>query len=168
MRRSTNNLRRQAGGGYTLLLAVLLSSILLAVALGLLSIIEKGITLSAAGRDSQFAFYAADGGGECALLWDIRFPGFGESVFATSTLSSPPSSGVLCNGQDIASSWTIYDQTVTSAKTSFRLTLTNDACATVLVEKEASGSVTQITTSGFNTCDETYPRRVERTIRITY
>lgn len=154
--------------GYLLLLSVLISSILLAIALGTVSIVNKGLILSSAGRESQFAFYASDGGTECALYWDLKHTGFSSTVFATSTDSFPPRSGVLCNNQDIAASWTIFDVTFDSAKTLFDLTLSNETCVSVLVLKSGGGFVTTLESRGYNTCDLSNPRRIERAIRVSY
>ncbi|MBI1999421.1 MAG: hypothetical protein HYS74_02085 [Parcubacteria group bacterium] len=154
--------------GYMLLLAIVVASIILTIGVGMMTLVEKGLVLSSSGRESQFSFYAADSGGECALYWDIRHTGFGATVFATSTASTPPSSGVICNGQDIAQSWTRFELTADSAKTTFDVTLSNGTCATVLVHKQSSGTITTIESHGYNTCNLNYPRRVERAIRITY
>src|SRR3989344_8638979 len=59
-------------GGYALMLSIVVSSIVLSIGLSLFNIVQKELILSATGRDSQFAFYSADGGIECALYWDIK------------------------------------------------------------------------------------------------
>ncbi len=66
--------------GFTLLLAALTASIVLALGSAIFSIAQKQLTLSAIGRDSQFAFYAADTAVECVLFWDFRY-----NFFSTST-----------------------------------------------------------------------------------
>jgi len=58
--------------GFTLLLASLIASLLLSVGLSMFTIAQKEIILSSLGRDSQYAFYAADAGAECALYWDFK------------------------------------------------------------------------------------------------
>ena len=59
-------------GGYTLLFAVLVSSIVLAVALSILSISRKEFLLSSSARESAYSFYAADTGMECAHYYDVN------------------------------------------------------------------------------------------------
>ena len=85
--------------GFTLLFAVLVSSLVLAIGLSIANLTLKEVKLSGAGRESEFAFYAADTGSECALYWDIK----GYNVFATSadSLASPPVGPVGCVGEDI-------------------------------------------------------------------
>lgn len=58
--------------GFTLLFAVLVSVLVLAVGASIISIALKQVVLSGAGRESQFAFYAANTGLECALYWDLH------------------------------------------------------------------------------------------------
>jgi len=85
---------RQAG--FTLLLAALAASIALSLGASIFSISSKQIQLSSIGRDSQYAFYAADTAAECALYWDIRF-----GYFGTSTMPDPQSQYV-CDGQPLS------------------------------------------------------------------
>lgn len=71
--------------GFTLLLAALVASIVLALGASIFEIAQKEVTLSSLGRDSQFAFYVADTAAECALYWDVRC-----NYFATSTSAINP------------------------------------------------------------------------------
>lgn len=155
-------------GGYLLLFAVVLSSIVLAIGLGIFNIVNKGLVLASSGRGSQSAFYAADTGAECALYWDRKHPGFSLTVFPTSTLSTIVSTGPVCNSEDIATSWTVSGLTADSAKTTFDLTLQNGTCTTVSVLKTVSGAITAIEALGYNTCMLTNPRRIERAVRVSY
>ena len=66
--------------GFTLLLAALVASIVLALGTAIFEIAQKQVTLSSIGRDSQFAFYAADTIAECALYWDFRAGYFGTTT----------------------------------------------------------------------------------------
>lgn len=88
---SAVNSRRTAGSkGFTVLMAALVSSIALALGLSVFGLAQKEITLSALGRDSQLAFYAADTGAECALYWDMRFGSF---------VTTTPPAEIVCDGQ---------------------------------------------------------------------
>src|SRR3989338_3957778 len=147
-------------GGYLLLFAVVISSIVLAIGLGIVNIVNKGLILASSGRLSQTAFYAGDGGIECALYWDRAHVGFNTSVFATSTFSTPPSNGVVCAGEDIAGTWTIGGQSGSAANTTFDLAFSNGTCVTVTVSKTQSGVVTIIEALGYSTCNEESPRRI--------
>ena len=70
--------------GFVLLFSVLVSVLVLAVGASIISISLKQVILSGTGRDSQFAFYAANTGAECALYWDLAGDSDGNIIFATS------------------------------------------------------------------------------------
>ncbi|MBI2109181.1 MAG: hypothetical protein HYT93_03315 [Parcubacteria group bacterium] len=166
--KKSHRVKKQMQSGYLLLFAVVLSSIVLAIGLGIVNIVNKGLILASAGRLSQAAFYAADGGVECALYWDRTHIGFGITVFATSTNSTPPSSGVVCANEDVAGTWEITNQTGSTANTTFDLAFNNGTCTTVTILKSGSGTVTVINALGYNTCNVNSPRRIERAIRVRY
>jgi hypothetical protein len=168
--------------GFVVLFALLVSSIVLTISFGLLMIAIKEIVLASAGRESQFGFYAADAGVECALYWDIKGSG-GQSIFPTSTASTPPSSGVVCgqlsdaSPQDVTQArlgegnffqaWDLSDRTASAATTTFYLSVVSgQACSKVEVSKNANS--TKIQAYGYNTCDFANPRVIERGIRVTY
>jgi Tfp pilus assembly protein PilX len=166
----------KSNNGFVLVLAVLLSGILLSIGITMFGLTFKELLISSAGRESQFAFYAADTAGECVLYWDIRHPGYSNSIFATSSASTliSKNSGILCNeeditspttGWDVNSGWDITNITGTSATTVFDMKFDNGACATVTIIKNSG--LTQIDSRGYNTC-VTNPRRVERGLRISY
>lgn len=79
--------------GFTLLLATLIASLLLLLGASMFGLVRKQVLLSSLGRDSQFAFYAADTAAECALYWDIR-----HNLFASST----PPTEITCDGQTVS------------------------------------------------------------------
>jgi hypothetical protein len=58
--------------GFVLLYAVMTSTIILAVGVSIISIALKQLNISTVGRESQYAFYAANTGAECALYWDFH------------------------------------------------------------------------------------------------
>lgn len=96
--------------GFTLLFAILVSVLVLAVGASMISIALKQVILSGAGRESQYAFYAANTGIECALYWDLNgsqiaageteiryvFPPPGEKRLAPANLGN-----VTCAGGNI-------------------------------------------------------------------
>lgn len=167
------NLHRSARG-FTVFFASLVASLLLAVGFVIFDITYKEVLFSSVARDSDFAVYAADTGLECALYWDARYAGsenFGSgSVFPTSTDSTPPGSGVVCNSQDVASSWDIQ-KTSSSATTVFTLTfLPQTYCSLVTVAKTSSSGIisTSVTAAGYNTCAVGASNRIERSLQANY
>lgn len=138
--------------GFTLLFSALAASLLLAISLSIITISIKESQLSGIARESQYAFYAADAGVECALYWDIVHDKFNPSV---------PASTITCNGQ-IAS--------VGGGLTS-TFTVTYGAvprCAEVTLTKFLSPVATKIESRGSNNCDVSQFNRVERAIIVNY
>jgi len=172
--------RNKKNNGFVLYLTVLLVGIFLVISLSIGRIVSKEIILSAQGRESQFAFYAADSGVECALFWDFRHPGFGDTIFATS--SETGAGGVVnpvitCNGQDITARPPNPAPILGSdnALTEFFLdlpvggcTIPDCPCVRIEVKKESSGIKTIVKAFGSNTCAAVTPLRVERAIRVQY
>lgn len=77
--------------GFTILLAAIVASLVLSLGISVFSIAQKQLLLSSTGRNSQYAFYAADTAAECALYWDIRHD------FASTTAPRTP---IGCDGND--------------------------------------------------------------------
>lgn len=161
--------------GFTLLLAVLVASILLALGFAIYNIAVKQIILSSAGRESQFAFYGADSGIECALYADYH-----NDIFATTSSAAEVNCGEGTLPPDGAgggvATLTRDDSLLPHTRiTTFTFSLgpaLRNACATVVVDKTYDPAEdtlsTVIDSSGHNTCVTTDPRRIERTIRMRY
>ena len=166
--------------GMTLFIAVVIMGLLLLISFAVLNITMKSTLFANSGRDSQYAFYAADAGIECALFWDS----FDPSKFATS-VSGGGGAPISCakstpinNNQAIPgrSELTLIGGTDANPISIFYFNMSQgeDAvnalpyCAIVTVEKRASDGKTYIKSKGYNTCDIANPRRVERGIEVSY
>jgi hypothetical protein len=154
---------RAGSRGFTLLLAALVASIVLSLGSSIFVIAKKQITLSSVGRDSQFAFYAADTGAECALYWDVRYDAFG-----TSTPSQVPT----CDGKELSA--TGYSQ-VRPYVVEFQLDLFQDDsagyCAEVTIYKNTSNPFTVIHSNGYSTTcatKDTSARALQRSVELQY
>ncbi len=177
-----NNIQKNRG--YTLLFSVLISSLLLTIGLAILMISKKELLLSSSGRESQFAFYAADTGVECAMYSDFGTEG---GAFSDKT-NSPPL--LKCNKHDNIIVNKIDNKTPPSGSGAafmiefiFKVPLDRNGsenspspCAIVTVDKlyspdsDSSLLKTIIQSKGYNTgCDVTTdPRKVERGLRVAY
>ena len=178
--------------GFTLFVAMIVSSLLLAVGFSIGNIILKQLLLSGSGKDSQTAFYAADSGIECAEFWDTKDPSGNpllvDGPFASSTNPAPPACGpsatstltkiVADNGDTNVTTTLVvdYSDMVESYK----------ACAIVKIEKgfaittidtvPTSLPFTRITSRGYNSsynsstrnCDFSNNRTVERGLFVQY
>ncbi len=163
--------------GFSMLFSVLASSLVLSIGLSIFNLTLKELVLSSSGRESQFAFYAADSGAECALYWDLE----GTNIFATPTSPHTPSNpNPECGpgNQGISITPSISGG---SATTQFQFDVYKPGessllyfCAKVKVIKtDESGTIkTTIESRGYNnqcgllsTADI---NRVERALRIKY
>jgi Tfp pilus assembly protein PilX len=168
---------KKGSRGFTLLLAALVASIVLALGTAIFEIAQKEVTLSSIGRDSQFAFYAADTAAECALYWDFRF-----SYFATSTPSNPSAQNPTCDGQLLNAAVSSGDRAsgnyaMTSQQMNFfqDTSTTGGYCAQVSVTKSIDPSTNAIKTlihaDGYNlNCASTLvsPRALQRSVELQY
>ncbi len=168
--------------GYTILFAVLVSSILLTIGVSIVFISRKQIIITGSARESQFAFYAANAGLECVMFHDY----FNGAVFATS--SSQPSASVPfdCNGQTITAIGSKTGATATWEGDKYRfefsmpVDITAGSCATVRIDKykaRATGQMkTVVESRGYNLgyqaatpdCLGRHAAKVERAIRASY
>ena len=147
--------------GFTLFISVVVTGTLLLIATTIVGVAVKESFITGAARESQYAFYAADTGIECALYWDVKNP-TGVSAFATSTGST-----IYCNkdANNPDNEWVVGGSYTSTIDT---ITFLPDPyCAVVTITKGIDGS-TQIESQGYNTCDTNNPRRVQRAVRVTY
>lgn len=166
--------------GMTVFIAVIIMSIMLLISFAVVNIAVKSSLFANSGRDSQYAFYGADAGLECALYWDSKF-----DSFATTTDGVPRT--ISCAWQPTTGSGSAISGTSTLARIGggtdanptsvfgFDLNSGSSAnplryCAIVTVKKYYSGLnlMTYIKSRGYNTCDTSNPRRVERGVEVTY
>ncbi len=169
--------------GFTLLIAVLVSSIMLSIGYSLVNLSVKQILLSAAGRESQFAFYAADAGIECALFYENGAHTIdGLSIFDYQSTTNSVTCGVggaipLVRPAYIDSS--PGNPTVGTITSSLSLqspivtrTTTPTPCVEIfgtrVYDKANQTSNTTIESAGYNTCDVNSPTRLQRSIRVNY
>ncbi len=159
-----------------MLFAVLAASVFLAVGATIVSSTIKNLIFSTSGRESQFAFYAADSGAECALYFDKV-----QEIFPT-VLNTDLPAPFTCHNQLVGDLETAADsgdprvQTTTFTIKGYNAAGTvvdlSAPCASVTVTKlydPASEEFrTQVTSHGYNTCDETSVRRIERLLRVQY
>ncbi len=154
--------------GFTLLLASLVASLLLSLGLSMFVIAQKEIILSSLGRDSQYAFYAADAGAECALYWDLK-GGFNVST---------PTTGAKCNnmsigepsGCDAATCQLGGNGYVGGVSTNNFEFSQNNKCIKVEVIKHETGAIrTEINSKGYSTaCEVNNSRKLERAVKMRY
>src|SRR3989344_2466795 len=157
--------------GFPLLLAALISSVVLSLGISVFDIARKQIILSSIGRESQFAFYAADTGLECALYWDIRW-----NYFSTTTPTDVVSPQPQCATKPLNASGRPSPPAPNTYAMDFQFE-PNGKCAIVKVEKCATGCDdspnvhTVISSDGYNTACASIPtslRVLQRSVELRY
>ena len=162
--------------GFVILFAVVLTSIILSVSLGLADITYKEISFGTSAKNTGDAFFAADTGAECALYYDadvvataegpLQNP-FGYNVQSFGAMSALECAGTKFSVPYSATTWEFI---------LFNLGTSGKACAIVKVEKDISGGLinTKIISKGYNlggdneSCFSDSPNKVEREIELTY
>ena len=160
--------RKQGERGFTILLAALVASLILSLGVSIFSIARKSITLSTLGRDSQYAFYAADTAAECALYWDDA----SRDAFSTSS----PADSIRCDDPDPPNPVTVTNNLPTWPNTTFTIGVAmplelNNRCAIVTVTKRDIAPYTTIHADGYNVpCADraSNPRTLQRSVELNY
>jgi len=148
----------ERSGGFVLLYVLVLSSIILAMALGVTNIALNEVKFSTSGKDANEAFFAADTGAECALYNDK-----GQTVndpFPTPIPSCANNTSILpaVNINNV-SQYIIYN--LGSGK----------SCAMITVSKDPNAVPnprTTIRSIGRSDCTSGVTNYVERELDVTY
>ncbi len=153
--------------GFVALFTVLIVSVILAMAIGIASISLKEIVLSSSATEGSKAFYAADSGVECALYYD-RVNGVENGFFnATPDFSCNGNIPVLPTGPDSDfEALEVYTFEIPFGAQ-------NELCADITVKRQVTSGLLYSTLieskgSNFSCADDTNPKKVERSIRVTY
>lgn len=180
--------------GFTLLFAVLVSTLVVSIGATVISIALRQTILSGTSRESQYAFYAANTMLECVFYWDVAgtadvtgkvFPGSGDIALADT-------SNVTCSGGNIIDGSGFKDDpvldttdfaddgmipnpdgsyTVRAEIRDVTNTYNHTYCAEATISKVTGGDgivTTTIEAKGYNTCELSSTRAVERGLRQTY
>jgi len=146
----------RAQKGFTLLIAVVFSAVVLSLGTALLDIAYKQILLASSAKQSEVAFYNADAALECALYYDQQQNAFNPAN---------PSSSVTCDTRTSNFVPNIAGGVNTS---NFDLSCAaGGTSAHVTVIKAISGN-TSIYTTGYSNCNTSDTRRVERGLKAAY
>jgi len=159
--------------GFALLIAVIFMSVVLTLGLALGSLGYKQQVLASGTIESQYAFYAADAGLECALFADQQQNSF--DYVSHSTINPP--NAIICDRPRATS--LSYSYNAARLYSAQRLSLDSGKhCADVTVYKFSSpqppsGIVTYIFSQGYNVSCDTVAnpsgaRFVSRGINIRY
>ncbi len=163
---ATPHISQNSSRGFTLLVAIVLSSVALTLGIALLDIAYKQIVLSSVTKQSEVAFYAADSALECALYYDQKQGAF--------DYTTPFGSGSIFCGNVAISNYTTnlaggtrttsFDVGCPGGGISGRVTVyKTDGVAQCTANK-----TTCMYANGYSTCNSGDPRRIERGLKVTY
>ncbi len=157
------------GNGFALLIAIIVSAIILTIGLSIVNTAIKEVILASTVRNSTESLYAADTGVECALYWDnIR----GNFTKLSAFTQSPPGPSVPPN--EIECMGVTVSDIVKGPKVSFWLrdvNRLNEPCVLVTVYASPANNDMMnmlIDSYGYNTCNESNQRRVDRALQVKY
>lgn len=144
--------------GFALLIALILTSVTLALGIALLDIAYKQVLLSSSAKNSQYAFYNADSALECALYYDQQQGAF---YFGTTYAGA-----VQCANINVTNF--AANQTASQRTTVFSVPCAGGGTsADVTVVKQSSGS-TNIYATGYSSCNAASTNRIERGLKAKY
>lgn len=172
--------------GYTLLFAIIVSSIVLSVAVFIISSSRRQLILSSMAKDSTMAMYAADGAMQCAVMayYDGKLATTSGSNYLScfnTMLSSNPSSSFSytpITGSATDPSMNIKDGFVYEA--TVKRMMPNNTCAIIKIvygiDRTTGNTKTVIDSLGYNmanyepciTNGKYNPRVIERGIRTQF
>lgn len=175
LRKTTKILK--LGRGFTIFAAVIVAGVLTIIAFSISALSTRQVTLANLNRESGQAIFAANAGIECALYWDSK-PATG-SAFSTSTAGSVTCNSSVVSGGQVISGTTTLSRVGGGGDANplsiFGFSLNtagspSQACTIVTVNKYYSGAnlVTYINSYGYNNCDISDSRRVERGIEVKF
>lgn len=189
--KNSMNTNVQQQRGMVLVVALLVTAIVLSIGMNIANIAAKQLVLSSFNKESHKALFMADAALECVLYWDntddfntSNLPGLDNNgdyffkKYENQNVSNPGGSSpsVYCfdSTNDLSMNERGNSDNSYPIDIQFELLQNNDPtrpCAKVFMTRDDTGSggvSTVIKALGYNTCDTTNPRRVERGLEITY
>ena len=160
--------------GFALLVAVIFMTVMLTFGLSLGALSYKQAVLASGAQESQYAFYAADAGLECALYADQQSGAF---IYPLSDPGVAPS--MSCDGIPALSASEVWNTAywVVTERLSLDSGTTHPRCADVTIYKykdaQANGTTSYLYSQGYDvSCGEVAssnnPRIVSRGINVHY
>jgi hypothetical protein len=156
--------------GYAILYTIVIISIIMTIAIGMSNNVNKQLILSSVARDSQTAFYQADMAVECGLYLQ-----FGENPDGNASVLAENGTEFVCglnsSGQSIEFLAFALDAEIPPKIVNIRpndqMLNSNSPCFELTVD-ESNPAETVMSASGYNVCNPSNPKRVERSFEVRY
>ena len=147
-------LKKNKNNGFVLLYTMIVSSIILAVALGISSVALKEAKFSTSAKATNEAFFAADTGAECALFFDKTDPA--KNAFTGTATMNCANHNITLSLSGNPWSFTVNN-----------LGSSGSAYADVILTKDTSTPIptTTIISKGYNNSSN---NKVERVLEVNY
>lgn len=151
--------RMHTSRGFALLIAVVLTSVVLALGIALLDIAYKQVVLSSSAKNSQYAFYNADSALECALFYDSTTTAFiYNSTYNLNTIQ--------CSNLTVTSPAATQD--AIQRTTTFNVPCSGGGTSAVVTIIKTTANATNIYANGYSSCDPLLQTRIERGLKAKY
>lgn len=162
---------KNENAGFTLLFASLVVALVLSIGLAIANITVTQLILSSAGKESQFAFYNADSGIECALYYEYNGDrGDGKPFFpSTDPTVLPSADSIVCAGKspqyvtaELSGATTTTTFFINDPDNCVKEDPTFEVRVSRSLREDGFSTDVFIESRGYNTCDTSNPRRIER------
>ncbi len=151
------NLKLKRNTGYAILFAVVVVSIISIISFGLSNTTYKQLILSSLSSDSQISYLQSDMATECSL--------YADNIIGLATLPASWNCGIDSSGGmptfNVVDNGTKYLITPVTFGS-------KDPCFEFDVDKTTTPGTTVIKARGYNSCDKSNSKTVEREIEVTY
>ncbi len=160
---------REKPRGFTLIVALIFTAVILSVSLSLASVAYNQVILASTAQQSEYAFYNADSALECALYQDQKLDTFDYSNSATSGTFScegqtitwnlpPPNNGIRTNAP-----YPVFSVPCSNGQIQAQVYVLKQQ-----VQKPNAPYRTILYADGYSSCNANDPQRVERGIEAHY
>ena len=154
--------------GFALLMSVIIAGIILTISVSVVNNALKEVILAATARQSLISFYWADSGTECFLYWENirgRWDATEQKSLDSAFEDGSMFNNIECNDLTIP----VEKDELRGAYYFWMQDDIKDECSYVdkLLPIE-DGATTTVQSWGFNSCDPSNTRRVDRALEIKY
>lgn len=150
-------IKKTTQNGYAILFTIVLVGIISSISIGLASVAYKQLVLSSVAKDSQVSFYQSDMAAECGIYAENKL---GMTAVNTSSWIC----GLDSNGVGYNLNVALYGVSGYTLLPASPMDQSSSPCFNVIMDKTIPA--TKLIAKGYNICNKTNIRTVEREINI--
>lgn len=144
--------------GYAILFTIVLVGIISTISIGLASVAYKQLVLSSVAKDSQISFYQSDMAAECGIYAENKLS------MTSDSLPNPWVCGIDSNGVGYNLNIALYGVSGYTLLPASPMDQSSSPCFNIIMDKTVPA--TKLIARGYNICNKTNIRTVEREINI--